>query len=34
MLEWRPRLIFLVLALVALAIIAGYSDFGPNNWEW
>ncbi len=34
MLEWRPRLIFLALALVALAIIAGYGDFGLDNWEW
>jgi hypothetical protein len=37
MLEWRPRVIFVVLALLALAIMAGYGDFGldiVDNWEW
>jgi hypothetical protein len=36
MLEWRPRLILLVLTLVALAYLAGFevSDLIVDNWEW
>jgi hypothetical protein len=38
MLEWRPRLILLVLvlALVVFALVAGYatSDLERMNWEW
>ena len=36
MLEWKPRLIALliVLVLVTAALAAGYSDFGIDNWEW
>jgi hypothetical protein len=43
MLEWRPRLIFLLLVIVLIALAAGFSssDFGIStggigfdNWEW
>ena len=38
MLEWRPRLILLliVLTVVVIALFAGYSvdDIGFDNWEW
>jgi len=36
MLEWRPRLIFLLLLIVVFALSAGYSvtDIGFDNWEW
>jgi uncharacterized membrane protein YciS (DUF1049 family) len=38
MLEWRPRLIVLVLvlALVVFALATGYAsdDLIRNNWEW
>jgi hypothetical protein len=36
MLEWRPRLIFLLLVIVVFALAAGYSvtDIGFDNWEW
>ena len=36
MLEWRPRLIFLLLVIVLIALAAGFSvtDFGVDNWEW
>ena len=34
MLEWRPRLVFLLLVLVlVVALTAGYVDI-PGNWEW
>ena len=35
-LEWRPRLIvlLLVLTLVVIALFAGYGDIGRLNWEW
>jgi len=37
-LEWRPRLILLliVLTVVVIALFAGYSvdDIGLDNWEW
>jgi len=37
-LEWRPRLILLllVLTLVVVALFAGYAmdDIGRCNWEW
>ena len=36
MLEWKPRLItvLLVLALFAVAFAAGYFEFVVDNWEW
>jgi hypothetical protein len=36
MLEWRPRLIFLLLVIVVFALAAGFSvtDIGVDNWEW
>ncbi|HEX9352154.1 MAG TPA: hypothetical protein VF877_12855 [Gaiellaceae bacterium] len=41
MLEWRPRLIFLLLLIVVFALAAGFSstDIGidnivAENWEW
>jgi hypothetical protein len=35
-LEWRPRVIALVLVLIVVAIAAGFVDFGTvvDNWEW
>jgi hypothetical protein len=35
-LEWRPRVIALVLVLIAVAIVTGFVDFGSivDNWEW
>jgi hypothetical protein len=35
-LEWKPRLItvLLVLALFAVAFAAGYFEFIVDNWEW
>jgi len=34
-LEWRPRVIALVLVLIFVAILAGLlEDPGPLNWEW
>ena len=37
MLEWKPRLIALMLFVVLVAMIAGIADFsgyGVMNWEW
>jgi hypothetical protein len=36
MLEWRPRLIFLLLVLVIIAFSLGFSteDLHVDNWEW
>ena len=35
MLEWRPRLIALILVVVLVGLVAGYLDLeGPLNWEW
>jgi hypothetical protein len=36
MLEWRPRLIFLLLVIVVFALAAGFSsnEFQHLNWEW
>ena len=38
MLEWKPRFIALILFVVLVAMIAGYTDFSgvevPMNWEW
>jgi hypothetical protein len=36
MLEWRPRLIaiLVLVVLVALALATGYLKAGPYNWEW
>jgi hypothetical protein len=34
-LEWRPRVIALVLVLIFVAVLAGLlDDPGPLNWEW
>jgi hypothetical protein len=33
MLEWKPRLIMLVVGLAALAAAVGF-DFGPGNFGW
>ena len=36
MLEWKPRLITLlvVLVLLAAALASGYLDLIVDNWEW
>jgi hypothetical protein len=38
MLEWKPRLITLILIIVLVGLVAGYMDTdsfgGPMNWEW
>jgi hypothetical protein len=38
MLEWKPRLITLILVVVLVGLIAGWMDSdslsGPMNWEW
>ena len=37
MLEWKPRLIVLILVVVLIAVVAGFlttSDVVTNNWEW
>lgn len=40
MLEWRPRLIFLLLLIVVFALAAGFSstigidNIVADNWEW
>jgi hypothetical protein len=36
MLEWRPRLIALliVVVLVASVLVTGYFDLIVDNWEW
>lgn len=36
MLEWRPRLIALLVLVVMLAVSlsTGYALLGPENWEW
>jgi hypothetical protein len=34
-LEWKPRLIAVLLVLIAIAIATGFVDFGVvDNWEW
>jgi hypothetical protein len=35
-LEWRPRVMALVLVLVFIAVVMGVlvDDPGPLNWEW
>jgi hypothetical protein len=35
-LEWRPRLIGLLLVLVLVGLMGGIAEFGidPLNWEW
>jgi hypothetical protein len=38
-LEWKPRLIMLILVVVLVGLVAGWlgGDFGesvPMNWEW
>lgn len=39
MLEWRPRLITLILVVVLVGLLAGELDlagslWSPSNWEW
>jgi len=39
MLEWKPRLITLILIVVLVGLLAGYMDAtdlvgNPMNWEW
>lgn len=38
MLEWKPRLITLILIVVLVGLVAGYLDVdsagNPMNWEW
>jgi hypothetical protein len=34
MLEWRPRLIALIIVLVLIAVVTGVWESGPLNWEW
>jgi len=34
-LEWKPRLIALILVVVLVGLVAGFVDFEtPLNWEW
>jgi hypothetical protein len=33
-LEWRPRLIALIVVLVLVAAVAGVLEYIPMNWEW
>jgi hypothetical protein len=37
-LEWKPRLITVILVVVLVGLVAGwFGDFGdsvPMNWEW
>jgi len=34
-LEWRPRVIALVVVLIFIAVLMGVlEDPGPLNWEW
>jgi hypothetical protein len=34
-LEWRPRVIALVVVLIFIAVLMGIlEDPGPLNWEW
>ena len=37
MLEWKPRVIGLVLLLILIGVVTGIlvpDDPGPLNWEW
>ncbi len=37
MLEWKPRLIVLILVVVLVGLVAGWytsTDIVPQNWEW
>jgi hypothetical protein len=36
LLEWKPRLIAVLLVLIAVAITAGFVELDTiiNNWEW
>jgi hypothetical protein len=38
MLEWKPRLIALILVVVLIGLVAGFADStgfaDPMNWEW
>jgi hypothetical protein len=36
-LEWKPRVIGLVLLLILIGVVTGVlvpDDIGPLNWEW
>jgi Tfp pilus assembly protein PilO len=37
-LEWKPRLIMLILVVVLVGLVAGwfgdFTDSVPMNWEW
>jgi hypothetical protein len=36
-LEWKPRVIGLVLLLILIGVVTGVlvpDDLGPLNWEW
>lgn len=34
-LEWKPRLIALILVVVLVGLFAGFADIEtPLNWEW
>jgi hypothetical protein len=36
-LEWKPRLIVLILVVVLIAVVSGFlttTDVLTNNWEW
>ena len=34
MLEWKPRLIVLILVVVLVGLLTGELDSIPMNWEW
>jgi hypothetical protein len=34
MLEWKPRLVILMVLLVALASLLGQWGWGPLQWGW
>jgi hypothetical protein len=35
-LEWKPRLIAVLLVLIAIAVVAGFVELDTlvDNWEW
>jgi len=35
-LEWKPRLIAVLLVLIAIAVVAGFVEIDTliDNWEW
>jgi hypothetical protein len=38
MLEWKPRLIALIIVVVLVGLLAGFAEstdfISPDNWEW